>query len=101
MNSQLREAAATRLVVTPAAREQVACALREVVLESIRFGPRDLPRAEDWDWLLGAVAVPLQHATDAALDRLSRDLADALDRVPVDLLARIERSRAGEDLGWE
>ena len=40
-------------VVTEFARDKVSKALYEAVLESLDFGPRDLPSPADRDWMRG------------------------------------------------
>ena len=59
-----------RGVASEYARDKVAAALYEAVLLGLEFGPRDLPLAEDREWIRGNLAVPLQEATDAALQVL-------------------------------
>ncbi|HEX5823451.1 MAG TPA: hypothetical protein VFY18_03235 [Candidatus Limnocylindrales bacterium] len=83
------------------ARDKVARALYESVVEALEFGPRDLPRLEDREWIRGAIAIPLQEATDAALQVLTRSLTRTLARAPEGLLDRFERSNHLADLGIE
>lgn len=90
-----------RSVASVHSRDAVTKALYEALLDGLDFGPRDLPRAEDRDWLRGAVAVPLQEATDAALQSLIWNVAEALGSAPAGIRERLDRSHEGEELGWE
>jgi hypothetical protein len=47
------------------------------------------------------MAVPIQEATDAALESVSWSMAQALERGPDRLLARLERSHCGAEFGRE
>ena len=93
--------AVERQISTEFARDSVAHALYEVLVEGLEFGPCELPLPEDRAWIRGAMAVPLQEATEAALASLSRGMARALERAPADLLDRLERSHQWQALGWE
>jgi hypothetical protein len=90
-----------RSVVTAHSRDAVTKALYEALLDGLDFGPRDLPRVEDREWLRGAVAMPLQEATDAALHALVWNVAEAIESAPIAVRERFDRSHEGEDLGWE
>ena len=90
-----------RHVRTEFARDRVIKALYDAVNDGLEFGPRDLPRAEDREWIRGAIAVPLQEATDAALDVLIASIAQALARSPNGWLERFERSHHLVELGVE
>jgi hypothetical protein len=90
-----------RLVATESARDAVAKALYAAVTDGLQFGPRDLPHRQDREWIRGAVAVPLQQATDAALQVLVWSLVRALEHAPEDLLARLGESHRLADLGLE
>ena len=90
-----------RGVASEYARGKVATALYEAVLEGLEFGPRDLPLAEDREWIRGNIAVPLQEATDAALQALLVSVSRTLEQAPKDLLYRFERSHHLEDFGIE
>jgi hypothetical protein len=90
-----------RRVASPYAHDKVAAALFEAVVQGLEFGPRDLPLAEDREWIHGIVAVPLQHATDAALQALVSSVRQALERAPNDFLDRYEGSHHLQDLGIE
>jgi hypothetical protein len=90
-----------RHVASEYARDKVAKALYEAVLEGLEFGPRDLPRPEDREWIRNHLAVPLQEATDAALQVLVWSVSRALDTAPNGLLDRFERSHDLEELGIE
>jgi hypothetical protein len=83
------------------ARDRITKALYESVVEALEFGPRDLPRIEDREWIRGAIAIPLQEATDAAVHVLSRSLARTLARAPEGLLDRFQRSNQFAELGLE
>jgi hypothetical protein len=90
-----------RSVATAHSRDAVTKALYEALLDGLDFGPRDLPEAADRDWMRGAVAMPLQAATDAALQSLIWNVAEALESAPPRVRERFDRSHEGEDLGWE
>jgi len=90
-----------RLVATAQARDKVAEALYEVLLDGMQPGPCDLPEAADREWLRGAMAIPLQEATDSALETLVWQISQALEHAPNGLLDRLERSRRWQELGWE
>jgi hypothetical protein len=90
-----------RRVVTAHSRDTLTKALYDVLIEAIDFGPRDLPLSEDREWIRGAVAVPLQEATDVALHALIWNVAEAFERAPDRIRDRFDRSHEGEDLGWE
>jgi hypothetical protein len=90
-----------RHVASEYARNKVAKALYEAVLEGLEFGPRDLPQADDRDWIRGAIAHPLQEASDAAVEFLVWSVGRALERAPNDLLERYVRSHHLQELGIE
>jgi hypothetical protein len=90
-----------RSVATAHSRDTVMKALYDALLDGLDFGPRDLPRVEDREWLRGAVAMPLQEATDAALHALIWNVAEAIESAPAGFRDRFDRSHEGEDLGWE
>lgn len=96
---QLR--AVARRIASADAHARVAQVLYEVLLEGTQFGPCDLPQPQDGDWIRGAMAVPIQEATDAALESVSWSMAQALERGPDRLLARLERSHCGAQFGRE
>jgi len=90
-----------RRVASPYAHDKVATALFEAVVQGLEFGPRDLPLAEDREWIRGTIAVPLQEATVAALQALVLSVSQALERAPNDFLDRYEQSHHLEHLGIE
>jgi hypothetical protein len=90
-----------RGVANDYARDKVAAALYEAALLGLEFGPRDLPQAEDREWIRGNLAVPLQEATDAALEVLVVSVARTLERAPKDFIERFEESHHLEALGLE
>jgi hypothetical protein len=90
-----------RHVVSDHARDQVAKALYEAVVDGLEFGPRDLARADDRDWIRGSLAIPLQEATDAALEVLAWSVSRALERAPDGLLDRFVASHHLAELGFE
>ena len=90
-----------RHVGTEFARDRVIKALYDAVHDGLEFGPRDLPLAEDREWVRGAIAVPLQEAADAALEVLASSIAKALERSPTGWLDRFDRSHHLVDLGVE
>jgi hypothetical protein len=86
---------------TAFARHRVAQALHEVTLDSLAYGPRDLPTQDDREWIRGAIAIPIQEATDIALSILADRLTLALERAPSGLRRRCQSSHLGQELGWE
>jgi hypothetical protein len=90
-----------RQVASEYARDRVAKALYDAVIVGLEFGPRDLPMADDREWIRGNMAIPLQEATDAALEVLAWSMSRALERAPNGLLDRLERSHHLEELGFE
>jgi hypothetical protein len=90
-----------RHVASEYARDRVTKALYAAVVDGLEFGPRDLPLAEDRDWIRGAIAVPLQEASDAAIQVLASSVGRALERAPNDLLDRYARSHHLQELGIE
>ena len=90
-----------RHVVSEHARDRVTKALYEAVVDGLEFGPRDLARADDREWIRGALAIPLQEATDAALEVLAWSVSRALERAPDDLRDRFVASHHLEELGIE
>ena len=84
------------------ARERVTRVLYEVLLEEqLDVGPCALLLPEEREWVRGAIAVPLQEATEAAVETLSWGVARALERAPGGLLARLEAIQRERDLAWE
>lgn len=90
-----------RGVASEYARDRIATALYEAVLLGLEFGPRDLPLAEDREWIRGSIAVMLQEATDAALQVLVVSVSRTLEQAPNDFLDRFEGSHHLEALGIE
>jgi hypothetical protein len=90
-----------RQIATDFARDRVAKALYEVIVDGLRFGPCDLPTGEDREWIRGAIAMPIQEATEVALRVLARRLAQALDRAPNGVLDRFDASHRWQELGRE
>lgn len=101
LHDDSRPRAIARHVASEYARSRVAVALYEAVVEGLEFGPRDLPLAKDRDWIRGAIAVPLQEASDAALEVLAWSLARTLERAPDGLLERYEMSHHLAELGLD
>lgn len=93
--------AVARQIASAEARARVAHVLYEVLLEGTEFGPCDLPQPQDREWIRGAMAVPIQQATDAALESAAWSMAQALEGGPDRLLTRLERSRCGQEFGRE
>jgi hypothetical protein len=91
----------TQHVATEQARDTVGKALYEVVLDGITFGPGELPTPDEREWIRGAVAMPLQEATEVALDVLAWRIARTLEGAPGTLRERFDRSYVGAELGWE
>ena len=90
-----------RQITTDLARDRVARALYEVAIDGVGYGARDLPTTIDREWIRGAIAVPIQEATELALHDLARRLGHALERAPSGLLTRYEASHAGQEVGSE
>lgn len=90
-----------RRLDSPYAHDRVATALFEAVVQGLEFGPRDLPLAEDREWIRGIVAVPLQQATNAALQALVSSVSQALERAPNHFLDRYEERHHLQELGIE
>jgi hypothetical protein len=98
---QATHAAIDCRIATAFARHRVAQALHEVTLDSLAYGPRDLPTQDDREWIRGAIAMPIQEATEAALDVLAARLTESLERAPNGLVRRCAASHLGQELGWE
>lgn len=90
-----------RHIASEYARDKVTKALYEAIVEGLDFGPRDLPQADDRDWIRGAISHPLQEASDAAVEVLAWSVSRALERAPSDLLDRYVRSHHLRELGIE
>ncbi len=90
-----------RQIATDFARDKVAKALYEVICDGVRFGPCDLPTSEDREWIRGAIAIPIQEATEVALRVLAWRLTQALERAPNGLQDRFDSSHRWAELGWE
>jgi hypothetical protein len=100
-SDQVRCRLIARRVISEYARDRVAQALYEAIVEGLEFGPCDLPLQEDRDWIRGAISVALQDATDTALDGLSWSVSRALEQAPGGLLDRFEGSHHLEHLGLD
>jgi hypothetical protein len=90
-----------RQIATEYGRDRVAMALYEVIHNGLEFGPRGMPTPEDREWIRGAIAMPIQEATQVALNELAWRLTQALDRAPDGLIGRFRESHRGVELGWE
>ena len=90
-----------RLLTTPYARHRVAEALYEVLLDGFSGTPCDLPEAKDREWIRGALAIPIQQTTSAALRALVWEMSHALEEAPTGLLDRLDRAHRRGQLGWE
>ena len=90
-----------RLLTTSYARDRVAEALYEVLLDGLTCSPCDLPAAHDREWIRGALAVPIQETTSAALRSLVWEMARVLENAPDGVLDRLDRSRSRSQFGWE
>ena len=88
-----------RHIASDFARDRVAVALFETILDGLEYGPRDLATPQDREWIRGAIAIPIQEATDVALHDLARRLGRALERAPDRWLDRYEASHAGAGIG--
>ncbi len=96
--SATRSGAIDRLLISDYARDRVARAFYEVLADGLDLGPCGLARRSDREWLRGAMAVPLQQATDQALHALVWEVAKALEHGPEGLLARLEAGRGWTDV---
>ena len=90
-----------RLLTTTYARDRVAEALYDVLLDGLTCSPCDLPAADDREWIRGALAVPIQDTTSAALRSLVWEMACVLENAPDGLLDRLDRSHRRSQVGWE
>lgn len=90
-----------RRVGTEFARDRVIRALYDAVHDGLEFGPRDLPLADDREWVRGAMAVPLQDAADTAIDALVSSIARTLEAAPAGWLDRFEGSHHLVALGQD
>lgn len=90
-----------RRITTVHNRDIVMRALYDVLCDAVDFGPRDLPTADDRQWLRGALAVPIHEATEVAMHALVWHVAEAIDRAPPTIRERLDRSHEGQALGWE
>jgi hypothetical protein len=90
-----------RLLSSAYAHSRVAEALYEVILDGLAFGPCDLPKADDREWVRGAMAIPIQEASGAAIRALAWEVTQAFEHAPDGLLDRLQRSRRWQELGWE
>jgi hypothetical protein len=90
-----------RLLTTSYARDRVAEALYEILLDGLTCSPCDLPATHDREWIRGALAAPIQETTSAALRALVWEMAHALEDAPEGLLERLDRSHRRTELGWE
>ena len=95
--SAARSGAIDRILISDFARDRIARAFYEVLAEGLDFGPCGMARRTDREWLRGAMAIPLQRATDQALHALVWEVAKALEHGPDGLLARLESSRGWQD----
>ncbi len=75
--------------------------LNAVALEDLDVQAREALPASDWEDLREIVREPVAHASAAALDVLESELAQALERTPPALLARLETLRARANLGCD
>jgi hypothetical protein len=90
-----------RLLTTSYARDRVAEALYEILLDGLICSPCDLPATDDREWIRGALAVPIRETTSAALRALVWEMARALEDAPDGLLDRLDRSHRRSQFGWE
>jgi hypothetical protein len=77
------------VVATDFARDRLARAIFDVVADGLDLGPIAVRTAEDRAWVQAAIAEPIQHAADHALERLVLALIDALDAGRPDLVSRL------------
>jgi hypothetical protein len=90
--SQQRQRLIGPRLSTAYARDQVARALHDAVVEGFGFGPYDLPAAADREWMRAAMAIPIRQATEAALEVLGWSVTHALENAPDGLMGRYEAS---------
>jgi hypothetical protein len=89
-----------RQIATEYARDTVAKALFEVIIDSLEYGPRDLRTSADREWIRGAIAIPIQEATEVALHVLAWRLSQTLDRAPKGLARRYEATDEVDEVVW-
>jgi hypothetical protein len=90
-----------RLIASAYARDRLAEAFRDILTDSLSFGPRGLPDPDDREWVRGAIAMPIQNATDAAIEAITVEITYVIERGPDELVNRLAESRRGQELGWE
>ena len=90
-----------RHVVTDAARDRIARALYEAVVDGFEFGASEVASPADREWLRGAFAVALHDTVDVALDLMASRIATALDDAPNGLGERYDRSHRWEEYGGD
>jgi hypothetical protein len=88
-----------RLLATSYARDRVAEALYAVLLDAFTGASCDLPDAIDRDWISGALAVPIQRTTSAALQAFVWEMSRALGSAPEGLPERLDRAHRRRQLG--
>jgi hypothetical protein len=86
---------------TEYARDRLAKALYEVILYSVGYGPRDLPAAEDREWIRGAIAIPIRETTEVTLHILASHLGKALEQAPSGLSHRFEAGQEAPEPAWD
>ena len=84
-----RRRAIEHVVATDFARDRLARAAFEVVVDALDLSPIAVRTGADREWVTTAIAGPIQHAADHALDRLVDELIDELGVGRPDLVARL------------
>jgi hypothetical protein len=90
-----------RRIATVHNRDTLMHALWEVLRDAIDFGPRELPTADEREWLRGAVALPIHEASEVAMRALVWHMAEVIDRAPSGVRGTFDRSHVGQELGRE
>ena len=87
-----------RHLATEYARGEIGRSMFQVVVDGLELGPCSLT-ASDRDWLRGALAIPIQEATEVGLEVLAWRVDRILDGAPEPLRQRWDLRHA-EELGW-
>ena len=84
-----RRRAIEHLVATDHARGRLGRAAFDVVVDGLDLGPIAIRSAADRAWVQAAIAGPIQHAVDDALQRLVDELIEQLAAGHPELVGRI------------
>lgn len=84
-----RRRAIERRVTTDFARDRLARALFDIVVDGLELGPAAVRSNADREWIRTAIAEPIRHAVAASLDCLAEELDAAVERCHPDLADRL------------